>query len=112
MTSPNGLPYAGALEAVKRIENALAERDASREETAVELNTARTEAERLLAAAHVAGTRAAEERRDALLASAHADAEVIRAAGDAEARQLGKRVSADGEMLAAELTALILVEEP
>jgi hypothetical protein len=33
MTSPNGLPYAGALEAVKRIENALAERDASREET-------------------------------------------------------------------------------
>jgi hypothetical protein len=37
---------------------------------------------------------------------------VIRAAGDAEARQLGKRVSADGEMLAAELTALILVEEP
>jgi hypothetical protein len=112
VTNPNGLPYAGALEAVKRIENALTERDATREETDAELNAARAEAERLLAAAHVAGTRAADERRDALLASAHADAEMIRAAGDAEARQLGERVSAHREMLAAELTALILVEEP
>jgi hypothetical protein len=112
MTGPNGLPYVGALEAVQRIENALTERDASREETDAELNGARAEAERLLAVAHVAGTRSAEERRDALLASAHADAEVIRAAGDAEARKLGKRVSADREMLAADLAALILIEEP
>ncbi len=112
MTSPNGLPYAGALDAVRRIENALTERDASREETDAELADALAEAERLLAAAHVAGTRAAKERRDALLASAHADAELIRAAGEAEAHKLRTRVSADREKLAAELAALILIEEP
>ncbi len=70
MTRANGLPYTGALEAVRRIENALTERDASRGETDAELADARAEAERLLAAAHAAGTRAAEERRDTLLASA------------------------------------------
>jgi hypothetical protein len=112
MTSPNGLPYTGASEAVKRIEDALSERDAAREATEVEVATAHAEAERLLAAARIAGARAAEERRVALLAQADADAEGIRSAGDTEARQIGERVSAERDTLAAEFTALIRAEEP
>jgi vacuolar-type H+-ATPase subunit H len=111
MTSPNGLPYTGALEAVKRIENALAERDGAREVADAELTAARAEAERLIAAAHVAGTRAAQERRAALLARADADAGAIRSAGEADARQIGERVSAERDTLAAGFTALILGEE-
>lgn len=111
MTGPHGLPYAGALDAVKRIETALAERDAAREASDSELDAARAEAERLLSAAHSAGTRAGEDRRLASLAQARADAEVIRSSGDAEARELGRRVSAERDVVAAEYTALLLSEE-
>jgi hypothetical protein len=110
MTGSNGLPYTGALEAVKRIEDALSERDAARETMDAEVTAAHAEAERLLAAARIAGARAAEERRVALLAQANADA--IRSAGEAEAQQVGERVSAERDTLAAEFTALILAEEP
>ena len=51
MTGPDGLPYAGALDAVRRIETALSERDAAREATDSELEVAHAEAERLLSAA-------------------------------------------------------------
>jgi hypothetical protein len=111
MTSPNGLPYTGALEAVKRIEDALSERDTARETMDADATAAHAEAERLLAAARIAGARAAEERRAALLAQADAQADAIRSAGEAEARQIGERVSAERDTLAAELTALILAEE-
>jgi vacuolar-type H+-ATPase subunit H len=112
MTGRPGLPYAGALDAVKRIENALAERDAAREASDSELDAAHAEAERLLSAARTAGTRAGEERRVALLAQAQADAEVIRSTGDAEAEELGRRMSAVRDALAAECTALLLSAEP
>ena len=108
MTGTHGLPYLGALDAVKRIENALHERDAAREASDSELDAAHAEAERLLSAARMAGTRAGEERCAALLARAHADAEVIRSSGDAEAQELGRRVSAQRDAVAAEFTALLL----
>jgi hypothetical protein len=111
MTTPNGLPYVGALDAVQRIEAALTERDAARAASDDALDAAHAEAERLLAAARVAGTRAGEERRATILAQAHADAEAIRSRGDAEARQLGERVSAERDLLAGEFTALLLVGE-
>jgi hypothetical protein len=112
MTSSHGLPYLGALDAVKRIENALTERDAARKASDSDLDAAHAEAERLLSAARVAGTRAGQERRVTLLACADTDAEVIRSSGDAEARELGNRVSAHRDVVAAEFTALLLVEEP
>jgi hypothetical protein len=106
------LPYAGALDAVKRIESALGERDAARLALDTDLDAAHAQAERLLAEAHVAGGRAAQERRVALLARADADAEVIRSAGVAEARQIARSVSAQRNIVAAEFTAFLLVEEP
>lgn len=112
MTSPHELPYAGALDAVRRIETALTERDAARSETESELDVARVEAERLLAAARAAGTRAGEDRRVAILTRAHADAMAVRSGGEAEARRLGRRMSVARDVLAAELTLLLLVEEP
>lgn len=112
MSSTNGLPYLGALDAVKRIENALTQRDAAREVSESELDAAHAEAERLLSAARTAGTRAGEERRVALLARAQADAEVIRSTGEAEAQELGRRVSAERDAVAAEFTAFLLIEEP
>ena len=112
MTSSHGLPYAGALDAVKRIESALGERDAARQASDSALDAAHKEAERLLSEPHVAGRRAAEERRVALLARARADAEMIRSGGDAEARQIARQVSAQRDVVAADFTALLLVEEP
>ena len=47
MTDPHGLPYAGALDAVKRIESALGERDAARLALDSELDAAHAAAERL-----------------------------------------------------------------
>jgi hypothetical protein len=111
MTTPNGLPYLGALDAVQRIETALTERDAARAASDDALDAAHAEAERLLSAARVAGTRAGEERRVTLLARAHADAETIRSHGDAEAQRLGLRVSAERDLLAGEFTALLLRRE-
>lgn len=112
MTSPHELPYAGALEAVRRIESALTERDAASAEADSELAAAHVEAERLLAAARVAGTRAGEDRRIAILTRARADAAEIRSDGAAEARRLGGRIAVARYALAAELTLLLLVEEP
>jgi hypothetical protein len=111
MTTPNGLPYVGALDAVQRIETALSERDAALAASNDALAAANAEAERLLSAARAAGTGAGEERREALLTAAHADAEKIRADGDAEARQLTQRVATERDRLADEFAAL-LVEEP
>jgi len=111
MTSPQELPYAGALDAVRRIEVTLTERDAARDVLDAELNAAHAEAERLLSAARTAGTRAGEDRRIAILTRARADAQAIRSGGDAEARQLGNRMSAARDALAAELTPLLLIEE-
>ena len=112
MTGPHELPYPGALGAVKKIENALAERDAAREALTSELDAARARAESLLSAARTAGTRAGEQRRLALLAEAQADAAVIRSNGDAEARDIGRRMSAERDVLTVEFTALLLSEEP
>jgi len=112
MTKPHGLPYAGALDAVKRIERALGERDAARQASDSDLDAAHAEAERLLFEARIAGLRAAEERRVALLARAAADVEVIRSVADGEARQIARQVSAQRDVVAAEFTALLLVEEP
>ncbi len=108
MTGPNGLPYVGALDAVTRIETALTERDAARAASDSVMDAARVEAERLLSAARSAGTRAAEERRVAMLARAHANAEAIRCGAETEAQQLGGRVSAERDLLAAEFTALLV----
>jgi hypothetical protein len=112
MTIPHELPYAGALDAVRRIEAAFTERDAARDVADAELNAAHAKAECLLCAARVAGRRAGEDRRVAILTRARADAEAIRSGGDAEARQLGIRMSAARDELAAELTSLLLIEEP
>ena len=112
MTDSHGLPYPGALDAVKKIESALAERDAARDALHSELDAARAEAERLLSAARAAGTQAAAERRLEMLAQAQADAEVIRSTGAAEAKEIGRRISAERDALAAEFTALLLDEEP
>lgn len=111
MTVPNGLPYVGALDAVKRIETALTERDAARAASDAALDAAHSEAQRLLSVARAAGTRAGEERRAALLVRAEADAKVIRSGGDAEVRRLGRGLSAERDQLAAEFTALLLVKE-
>jgi hypothetical protein len=111
MSNSRGLPYAGALDAVQRIETAITERDAAREASDSVLDAARVEAERLLSAARAAGTRAGEERRVAILTRGHADAEVIRSRGDAEAREIGEHLSAARDVLAAELVALLIDEE-
>lgn len=112
MIVPHQLPYAGALGAVRRIETALAQRDAAHDVASSELDAAHAEAERLLLAARVAGGRAGEDRRVAILARARADARAIRSAGDAEARQLSSRMAEARDMLAAELAPLLLPEEP
>jgi vacuolar-type H+-ATPase subunit H len=112
MTGPHGLPYPGALDAVKKIEDTLAERDAAREASESELDAARAEAERLLSGARAAGTRAGAQRRLALRAQAETDAEVIRSAGDTQAGELGRRLSAERDVLVRECMALLLNEEP
>jgi hypothetical protein len=110
--TPHELPYAGALDAVSRIETALTERDAARDATDSALDAAHAEAERLLAAARTAGRRAGEDRRAAILTRARAAAQAIRSDGDAEARRLHRRMAVARDGLAAELTPLLLVEEP
>ena len=70
------------------------------------------EAERRVAAARTAGMRAGEDRRVAILTRARADARAIRSAGDAEARRLHRRMAVARDVLAAELTPLLLIEEP
>jgi hypothetical protein len=110
VTTPNQLPFLGALDAVHRIEAALTQRDAALAASDDALDAAHTEAEALLSAARVAGTRAGDTRRDTILARAHADAEAIRSDGDAEVRQLGRRVSAERDRLAGEFARLLMGE--
>jgi vacuolar-type H+-ATPase subunit H len=112
MTEPHGLPYAGALDAVSRIETALSERDAARDATDSVLEAAHAEAERLLSAARTVGMRAGQDRRIAILTRARAESQAIRSDGDAEAEQLASRMAAARDVLAAELMPLLLVEEP
>jgi hypothetical protein len=112
MSDSHGLPYAGALDAVKRIESALGERDVARQALDSGIDAAHVEAERLLSEAHNTGVRAAETQRVALLARANADAEVIRSDGVAEAQQIARQVSTQRDLVAAEFAALLLVEEP
>lgn len=103
MTAP------GALEAVRQLERALEERS---EPTGDVLDGARADAERLLAEARRAGADAGRLRRDAVHAEAEAEAAAIRAAGDAAVRELRERVAAARDELVAELTALLLPQEP
>ena len=110
MTTPNELPYAGALDAVRRIEDALTQRDAAVTASDDALQAARAEADAMRAAAREAGTQAGQERRDLILTRAHTDAEAIRADGQAQARHIGRRVSAERDRLAGELTALLTGE--
>ena len=103
MTAP------GALEAVRQLERALEERSGSVGDA---LENARADAERLVAAARGAGADTGRRRRAAILAEAEAEAAAIRAAGDADARELLERVAGARDELVAELTALLLGREP
>jgi vacuolar-type H+-ATPase subunit H len=111
MTIPGGLPYGGALDAVKRIETALTEQDAARDTAETELSRAHEEAEQLLGAARAAGERTGQERRAALLREADVGAQAIRRGGAAEVETLDRRLTGAREQLVAELMALLLIEE-
>lgn len=112
MTDSHELPYAGALDAVRRIETALSERDAAHDATDSVLDAAHAEAERLLSAARTAGMRAGQDRRTAILTRAHAESQAIRSGGDAEAGRLASRMAVARDVLATELTPLLLISEP
>lgn len=111
MTVPNALPYGGALDAVRRIETALTERNAADDTAEAELALAHEQAEQLLAAARAAGKRTGRDRHDAVLAEADAEVRAIHSRGEAEVKLLDERVSRAREVLVAELTALLLIEE-
>ena len=111
MTAPNAAPPAGALEAVQQLESALAERTNGRGRPEVAMDAARAKAEQLLADARRSGSEAGRRRRADILAEAEAEARAIRADGEADVRELRKRVSARHDELVAELTALVLPEE-
>jgi vacuolar-type H+-ATPase subunit H len=105
MTAPHD-----ALDAVRRLESALEERTGG-EEAEAALDAARDEAKRLLADAHAAGYDEGRRRRAVLLAAADAEATSIRAAGEAEADELLRRVAAERNELVAEFTAAVLPRE-
>ncbi len=109
LRNPSASP--GALEAVRQLERTLAARGDARDLAESALDSARAEAERLLAGARRAGTEAGRRRRAAVLAEAESETAAIRAAGDAEARELLERVAAAQDELVAELTALLLPRE-
>ena len=111
MTAPNGASATGALDAVRRLELVLGERTVARDASAVGLDAARAEAERLLADAQEAGSEAGRRRRAELLAEAETEASAIRAAGRADAEELRERVSAERAELIADLIVLLLPEE-
>jgi vacuolar-type H+-ATPase subunit H len=100
-----------ALRAVERLESALADDDDVRDAARATLDAARAEAQRLIADARTRGTDEGRRRRAALLAEAEAEATEIRAAGEAEARELLRRVAVERDDLVAELTAELLVPE-
>ena len=110
MTTPNGSPPHDALGAVRRLESVLEERTGGDTAEAA-LDAARAEAERLLADARAAGDDEGRRRSAALLAAADAEATSIRAAGEAAADELLKRVAAERDELVAEFTTAVLPRE-
>jgi vacuolar-type H+-ATPase subunit H len=111
MTVPSELPYGGALDAVADIETALIERDAARDAADAELAAARAEAERLLSSARIAGAEAGRARHVALLTQTESETRAIRAAGEAEAAEVARRMSAARDALVSDFTSLLLIEE-
>jgi len=107
MTALDGSPPHDALGAVRRLESALEERTGGDIAEAA-LDAAREEAERLLADARAAGDDEGRRRRAAVLAAAEAGATSIRAAGEAEADALLRRVAAERDELVAQFTAAVL----
>jgi vacuolar-type H+-ATPase subunit H len=111
MTASNGSSLRGALEAVRRLEGALEAGNLARAEADDALDTAREEAERLLADARAAGDVAGRRRRAEILEASEAETLAIRAAGQAKAKDLLRRVSAERDELVAELVAIVLAQE-
>jgi vacuolar-type H+-ATPase subunit H len=111
MTAQNAAPPADALAAVQELEAALARRADARDDAEAGIDTARAEAERLLAEARRVGAHAGRRRRADLLAEAEAEARAIRADGEAAVQALRERVAMQRDELIAELTALVLPEE-
>jgi hypothetical protein len=111
MTAPSGSSLRGALEAVRRLEGALEAGNHARVEADDALVAAREEADRLLADARAAGNVAGRRRRDEILHASEAEAMAIHAAGDADAKELLRRVSAERDELVAELAAIVLAQE-
>lgn len=101
----------GALGAVQGLETALSERNAARAASETKVAAAHAEAERLLAQARAAGTRAGRHRRDALLRDSVIQAAGIRADGDAAVEELRSRMADARDDLVSEFTALLLPEE-
>ena len=110
MTASNGSSPLDALGAVRRLERALEERTGNDAAEAA-LDTAREEAQRLLADARARGDDEGRRRRAALLAAADAEATSIRAAGEAEAGDLLRRVAVERDELVAEFNAAVLPQE-
>jgi hypothetical protein len=108
MNAPSETSPRGALEAVRLLESALEKRGT---ETGSVLDAARTESERLLAAARRAGIDEGRRRRAAIIAEAETQAVAIRATGDAEAKMLLDHVAAARDELVTELTAALLPRE-
>jgi hypothetical protein len=111
MTAENARPPAGALEAVQELEAALTRRADARDDAEAGIDTARAEAEHLLADARRVGADAGRRRRAGILAEAEAEARTIRAAGEADVEELRERVAVQRDELIAELTALVLPDE-
>lgn len=112
MTGQNGRAGdAGTLDAVKRLEQALAGHTDANELAVARLAVARGEADGILAAARAAGTEEGRRRVAALLAQATAEAEAIRAGGRADAQEFRERVLAERDDLVAELAAIVTAEE-
>jgi hypothetical protein len=107
----NGSSPHGALDAVRRLESALEAGDHARVAADDALGAARAEAAHLLADAWAEGAGEGRRRRAELLEAAKSDAAAIRAAGDAEAEELLRLVSAERDQLVSELTAVVLGRE-
>jgi hypothetical protein len=101
----------GGLDAVRRLETALEDRDDASGAADAALHAARAQAERLLADARAAGTDAGLRRRAVILADAEAEASAIRAAGETAAEDILERVSVVRDELVAELAAVLLPAE-
>jgi len=110
MTAPTTTAAPG-LDAVRRLERALEDRDDARGAAEAALDAARAQAERLIADARASGTATGSRRRAVLLAEGEADARATRAAGEAAAQRLLERVARGRADLVADLTALLLPPE-